>query len=247
MSTIAPTAPSSALVECIRLSKVYPPDVTALKDISLAVQPGEIVYLTGQSGAGKTTMLKMICNLEIPSKGMVVVAGRDLARLRPAEMQRLRQKIGVAYQDFRLLPKLTAFQNVAMPLEVAYQKRRLIRQRVGELLEGLGIGDKSQQMVENLSRGEQQRVALARAAANSPALLLADEPTGNLDGAAAGLVVELFQNLAAAGSAVIVATHDVSLYRHSNHRVFRLAQGELSELATHAARDHALDRREETE
>ncbi len=238
------TPPSSALVECIRLSKIYPPDVTALKDISLAVQPGEIVYLTGHSGAGKTTMLKMICNLETPSKGMVVVAGRDLSRLRAGEMQRLRQKIGVAYQDFRLLPRLTAFQNVAMPLEVAYQKRRLIRQRVRELLEGLGIADKSDQKVENLSRGEQQRVALARAAANSPSLLLADEPTGNLDEGAAGLVVELFKNLAAAGSAVIVATHDASLYRHSDHRVLKLAQGELSELTANTAQAQAF--REET-
>ncbi|MEW6501665.1 MAG: cell division ATP-binding protein FtsE [Thermodesulfobacteriota bacterium] len=224
-------APGRSVVELIKVTKVYPPDVVALQEVSLSVLRGEMLFLTGMSGAGKTTMLKLMCNIESPTSGVVEVAGRNLARVRPSGIQKMRQKIGVAYQDFRLLPKQTALQNIAMAMEVAYQGRQAIKRRAEELLEMLGIADKRDKLVGKLSRGEQQRVALARAAANKPPLLLADEPTGNLDAAAAGRVVNLFNALNAEGSTIVVATHDASIYRDTNHRVLRLVHGTLIEPA----------------
>ena len=222
-------SPGRPIVECIKVTKVYPPDVVALQEISLTVFRGEMLFLTGMSGAGKTTLLKLLCNIETPTNGVVEVAGRDLARVRPAGIQRLRQKIGVAYQDFRLLPKQTALQNIALAMEVGYQSRQVIRNRAEELLELLGIADKRDKLVGKLSRGEQQRVALARAAANNPPLLLADEPTGNLDAKVTELVVNLFQLLNQNGSTIVIATHDESIYRGTDHRVLRLVHGTLIE------------------
>jgi len=217
------------LVELIRVTKVYPPDIVALTDVTLTVNRGEMVFITGKSGAGKTTLLKLISRLESPTKGMVVVAGRDVARVRPSGIQKMRQKIGVAYQDFRLLPRLSAFRNISMAMEITYASRQAIRTRVEELLEALGLSDKRDQQVGKLSRGEQQRVALARAAANRPPLLLADEPTGNLDPEITSLVVNLFNQLNADGTTIIVATHDDSIYRGKGHRVLKLVHGNLIE------------------
>jgi cell division transport system ATP-binding protein len=215
------------IVELVKVTKVYRPDVTALNDVSLKVNRGEILFLTGRSGAGKTTLLKLICSLEAPTHGLVEIAGRDLSRLSPSAIQQMRQKIGVAYQEFRLLLNQTVMQNIAMAMEVTYQGRIAIRRRVRELLNLLGIPDKMHKLVCELSRGEQQRVALARAAANSPPLLLVDEPTGNLDSTAAKMVVNLFHNLHEAGSTIIVATHDESIYRNTEHRVVMLKSGEI--------------------
>jgi cell division transport system ATP-binding protein len=226
-------------VELIKVTKVYPPDVVALQEVSLSVVRGEMLFLTGMSGAGKTTMLKLMCNIEAPTSGVVEVAGRDLSRVRPAGIQKMRQKIGVAYQDFRLLPKQTSLENIAMAMEVTYQSRQKIRQRTEELLEILGIADKRDKLVGKLSRGEQQRVALARAAANKPPLLLADEPTGNLDDTAAERVVALFNTLNAEGSTIVVATHDESIYRDTDHRVLRLVHGTLIESAAKKLADEA--------
>lgn len=223
--------PGRSVVELIKVTKVYPPDVVALQEASLSVLRGEMLFLTGMSGAGKTTMLKLMCNIEAPTSGVVEVAGRDLSRVRPAGIQKMRQKIGVAYQDFRLLPKQTTLENIAMAMEVTYQGRQAIKRRVEELLEILGIADKRDKLAGKLSRGEQQRVALARAAANKPPLLLADEPTGNLDAAASARVVTLFNTLNAEGTTIVVATHDESIYRDTNHRVLRLVHGTLIEPA----------------
>ncbi len=215
------------IVELIRVTKVYPPDVTALHNISLKVNRGEILFLTGSSGAGKTTLLKLLCSLESPTKGLVEVGGQDLTRINAAGIQRMRQKIGVAYQEFRLLHNQTVMQNIAMAMEVTYQSGIVIRRRVRELLNMLGLADKMHKLVGELSRGEQQRVALARAAANSPPLLLVDEPTGNLDAAASAMVVNLFYNLNETGSTIIVATHDEAIYRDTDHRVITLKSGEI--------------------
>ena len=223
--------PGRSVVEFIKVTKVYPPDVVALQEVSLSIMRGEMLFLTGRSGAGKTTMLKLMCNIEAPTNGVVEVVGRNLSRVRPAGIQKMRQKIGVAYQDFRLLPKRTTLENIAMAMEVTYQSRQTIRHRVEELLEILGIADKRDRLAGKLSRGEQQRVALARAAANRPPLLLADEPTGNLDAKATEQVATLFNTLNAEGSTIVVATHDESLYRGTNHRVLRLVHGTLIEPA----------------
>jgi len=217
----------SALVEVVKVTKIYPPDVVALRNVSLSAEKGELIFLTGPSGAGKTTLLKLLCRQEIPTKGLIEIDGNDLNTLSANDIQKLRQRIGVAYQDFKLLPRLSVFQNVAMPMEVQFKSPREIRSRVTELLEKLGLKEKKNKPAGKLSRGEQQRVAIARAAANSPLLLLADEPTGNLDAVTTGLVMDLFRELNENGATIIIATHDESIYQGSNHRKFELQQGEL--------------------
>jgi cell division transport system ATP-binding protein len=217
------------LVELVKVTKVYIPDVIALHNVSLTVPKGEMLFCTGPSGAGKSSLLKLICCLEVPTKGVVEVAGEDLAKLSSAAIQKLRQRIGVAYQDFKLLPELSVFRNVAMAMEVAYRKPGEIKKRVLSLLDILELTRLQNKPAGKLSRGEQQRVALARAAANCPALLLADEPTGNLDPMASQLVMQLFNLLLQEGSTIIVATHDQALFTNSKNRVLHLQQGRLTE------------------
>jgi cell division transport system ATP-binding protein len=216
-----------ALVEVVKVTKIYPPDVVALRNVSLSAEKGELIFLTGPSGAGKTTLLKLLCRQEIPTKGLIEIDGNDLNTLSANDIQKLRQRIGVAYQDFKLLPRLSVFQNIAMPMEVQFKSPKDIRNRVTELLAKLSLSEKQNKPAGKLSRGEQQRVAIARAAANSPLLLLADEPTGNLDTVTTGLVMDLFQELNENGSTIIIATHDESIYQGTNHRTFELQQGEL--------------------
>ncbi len=216
------------IVETVKVTKVYTPDVVALQDVSVSITSGEMVFLTGRSGAGKTTLLKLICCIERPTKGLIEVTGRDLTKITPAGIQRLRQKIGVAYQDFKLLPKKTVFQNIAMPMEVVYQDSQTIRNRITDLLEMLNLSEKRNIPAGKLSRGEQQRVAIARAAANSPSLLLADEPTGNLDPEMSRRVVDLFKQLNDSGTTVIIATHDESIYKDSDYRVLDMQEGSLT-------------------
>lgn len=217
------------LIELVNVTKIYPPDVVAVEDVSLRIYKGEILFLTGMSGAGKTTLIKLICRLETPTSGVIEVAGRDLSRISSAGIQRMRQKIGVAYQEFRLLDRQTVLQNIAMAMEVTYASTKAIRTRVEELLALLNLSDKRDKLAGELSRGEQQRVALARAAANGPSLLLADEPTGNLDPEATELVINLFRHLNEKnGSTIVVATHDESIYSETRHRVMKLRSGQLA-------------------
>jgi len=221
------------IVDVVKVTKVYPPDIVAVQNISLAVGQGEMLFLTGMSGAGKTTLLKMICCIEKPNKGLLEVAGYDLTKISSVETQKLRQQIGVVYQDFKVLPKQTVLQNIAMPMEVAYRSAKEIRNRVDELLEILQLSHKRDIQAGKLSRGEQQRVAIARAAANSPPLLLADEPTGNLDPGISEQVMSLFNKLNKEGTTIIIATHDESIYRNSNHRKVELEHGLFSSQVTH--------------
>jgi len=218
------------IVEIVRATKIYTPDVVALEDISLSVPYGEILFLTGMSGAGKTTLLKLICGMEHPDKGLVEVAGKDLNRIKGNEIPRLRQQIGMAYQDFKLLPDRTVAQNISMAMEVAYHNIRTIKKRVIELLQKLRLEHKHEALAGRLSRGEQQRVAIARAVANSPTLILADEPTGNLDSKTTKLVMELFEQCNISGTTIIIATHDEDIYRKSNHRVLELHSGRILSL-----------------
>ena len=216
---------NKSIVEIVRATKIYSPDVMALEDISLSVPYGEMLFLTGMSGAGKTTLLKLICGIEHPDKGLIEVAGKDLNRIKAREMPALRQQIGMAYQDFKLLADRTVFQNIAMAMEVTYQNIRAIKKMVSELLQKLRLEHKHDALAGRLSRGEQQRVAIARAVANSPKLILADEPTGNLDSKTTKLVMELFKECNISGTTVIIATHDDDIYRGSNHRVLELHSG----------------------
>jgi len=213
------------IIEIVRATKIYSPDVVALEDISLSVPAGEMLFLTGMSGAGKTTLLKLICGIEHPDKGLVEVAGKDLNRIKAKEIPWLRQQIGMAYQDFKLLADRTVAQNISMAMEVAYHNIRTIKSRVIELLQKLRLEHKHDALAGRLSRGEQQRVAIARAVANSPRLILADEPTGNLDSKTTKLVMELFEDCNISGTTVIIATHDETIYRRANHRVLELHSG----------------------
>jgi len=217
----------TAIIEFIKVNKTYPPDVIALRDISFAVKAGEMIFLTGMSGAGKTTLLKLICALEHPTKGMVEVAGQDLSKSSHKALQHTRQKIGMAFQDFKLLPKLTVYQNIAMPMEVVYTPKRTIKDRINYLLDLLNLNGKENIKPEKLSRGEQQRVALARAAANYPPILLADEPTGNLDLENSKRVLKLFKQLNRAGTTLIIATHDQLVFEDHPNQTLELTQGKL--------------------
>ena len=214
------------IVDIVKVTKVYPPDIAAVQNVSLAVSQGELMFLTGKSGAGKTTLLKMICCIEKPNKGIIEVGGQDLSRLKQSKIQQLRQQIGVVYQDFKVLPKHTVFQNIAIPMEVLYRSPKEIRQRVDELLEMLKISHKKDIQTAKLSRGEQQRVAIARAAANAPPLILADEPTGNLDSEASADVMNLFEQLNRAGTTIIIATHDKRVMGYAK-RLIRMQDGKI--------------------
>ncbi len=228
--TEAMTSTRTAMIEVIKVTKNYPPNVTALTDISVSIASGEIFFLIGRSGAGKTTLLKLLCNMERPSNGLIEVAGMNIHQVTGNKLAKLRQKVGVAYQDFRLLTDRTVAENIAISMEVSYKKPQLIRNRVRSLLAQLQLEDKHDMLTGDLSRGEQQRVALARAVANSPALILVDEPTGNLDATSTAQVMELLTRSSNAGATIIIATHDEALYRHSTHRVMKLHNGRIESL-----------------
>ncbi len=217
------------LIELIKVTKIYPPDIVALRDVSFTAERGEMIFLTGSSGAGKTTLLKLICRQGRPTRGLIEIGGNDLNKLNSSAMQQLRQKIGVVYQDFRLLPEKSVFRNIAMAMEVCYKGTREIHERVESLLEQLGIPDKKDKPVRALSRGEQQRVVIARAAANYPPLILADEPTGNLDPDSTALVIKFFKKLNAGGSTTLIASHDENVYKNTNNRILTIQDGRLYE------------------
>jgi cell division transport system ATP-binding protein len=215
----------------IKLSSVYkeyPRSGSALRDVSFHVLKGELVFLTGHSGAGKSTILKLLFAEQQPTNGDVRVSGYSVSELKPDEVPKLRRRLGVVFQDFRLLRDRTAEQNVAFALEVTGVKRTVIAQRVNRVLTQVGLSHKAQAFPDELSGGERQRVAVARALANEPLVLLADEPTGNLDEWAARGVFDLFREINALGMTVLMATHDLDLVRaHPEYRVIELAQGQV--------------------
>ncbi len=221
---------NTALFDIVKVTKTYPPDIMALDEVSLSVGHGEMVFLTGVSGAGKTTLLKLLCFLEKPTMGLIEMNKKDISKLSGHDLQKMRQQIGVAYQDFRLLNKQTVYQNIALAMEVRYENPKDIKLRVMELLANLGLADKIHTPTGKLSRGEQQRVSIARACANKPPLILADEPTGNLDPAATALVMNLFNRLNEEGTTIIIATHDQSIWKKSTHRIVNLENGQLQDI-----------------
>jgi cell division transport system ATP-binding protein len=218
---------NGTMVELIKVSKSYPPDVNALSNISLSIGTGEMFFIIGKSGAGKTTLLKLISYMEPPNSGLIEVAGNDLRRLKGNKLAKLRQRIGVAYQDFKLLLDRTVSENIAISMEVSYKQPSQIQNRVRSLLDQLQLSDKHDTVTGELSRGEQQRITLARAVANSPALLLVDEPTGNLDAETTLRVMDLLHKSNKSGATVVIATHDESIYRKTNRRIMELRQGKV--------------------
>jgi cell division transport system ATP-binding protein len=216
------------VIKLISVYKDYPRSGTALRDVALEVQKGELVFLTGHSGAGKSTVLRLLMMAEMPSAGEVRISGYSSRLIRPADVPLLRRRVGVVFQDFRLLRDRTAEDNVAFALEVTGTRRSEIGPRVNRLLTQVGLAHKARALPDELSGGERQRVAVARALANEPLVLLADEPTGNLDEWAARGVFDLFREINAMGMTVLMATHDLDLVRaHPQYRVVELGHGSV--------------------
>ena len=215
------------MIQLFHVSKEYPGEPPALSDVTLDVEKGEFVFLTGPSGAGKSTLLKLIFCAEAPTGGQILLFGKNVARVTPAEVPYVRRSIGVVFQDFKLLPDRTVAENVALPLEVRALPDKEVRRRVKGLLRSVGLEHRAEKFPPSLSGGEQQRVAVARALAGDPALLLADEPTGNLDAERTLEVMELLANANARGTTVLIATHDRSLLERYKRRVVHLERGRL--------------------
>ncbi len=210
------------------VSREYPKRGYALRDVSFHLEKGEFAFLTGHSGSGKSTTLRLIHMADRPSRGEVLVSGYSSQRVTDRDLWKVRRRVGFVFQDFRLLPGRTAQENVGFALEVTGAPRRAIRPHCQRLLSSVGLSTKSGALVHELSGGEQQRVAIARSLANEPLVLLADEPTGNLDERATRGVMEIFWDINAKGMAVLMATHDLDLVRQYPHaRVLELDQGRL--------------------
>ena len=218
------------MIEFSHVYKTYPGPVHALRDIDLKIEKGEFVFLTGPSGAGKTTLFKMISAYDLVTSGEVQVAGLDLTRIAPAQVAQFRRRIGVVFQDFKLVKNWTVLENVALPLEVLGLPERLARARVGEALERVGLQGRGSELAGTLSGGEQQRVAVARAIVGEPALLLADEPTGNLDPQLAVDILGLLEDINDTGVTVVFATHDRSLLDIRPRRVVVLDDGKATDV-----------------
>jgi cell division transport system ATP-binding protein len=215
------------MIQLFHVSKYYEKR-PALLDITLQIEKGEFVVLLGPSGAGKTTLLKLISCAETPDEGQILVQNRNIARLRPSDVPYLRRTMGLVFQDFKLLPKKNVFENVALPLMVQGATLFEIRRKVTEALKAVGIEQKKDSLPAMLSAGEQQRVCIARAIVNTPIILLADEPTGNLDDTLAAEIVDLFKAINQRGTTVLIATHNRHVIEQVNGRLVTLNEGKLS-------------------
>ncbi|HVT39275.1 MAG TPA: cell division ATP-binding protein FtsE [Gemmatimonadaceae bacterium] len=209
------------------VTKEYPRTGLALHNVTFQVSKGEFVFLTGPSGAGKSTILKLIYLEERPTTGDVKVSGVSASTIRGSKVARLRRKLGVIFQDFRLLEDRTVESNIAFALEVTGAPRSLIKSRVSRLLSQVGLASKATAMPRELSGGEQQRVAIARALANDPVVLVADEPTGNLDERATRGIFQLLRDINSRGTVVVMASHDLELIRRADCRTLELNHGEI--------------------
>src|SRR6478752_3439343 len=188
--------------------KTYPDGTTALQGINIVIDRNEFVYIVGPSGAGKSTFMKLIYREEIPTKGQISVNGFNIGKLKPRKIPYVRRNIGVIFQDFRLLPKLTAYENIAFAMEVIEAPRRIIKKRTMEVLELVGLRNKQNSLPQQLSGGEQQRVAIARAIVNNPAVIVADEPTGNLDPETSWGIMNLLEEINFRVTTIVMATHN---------------------------------------
>lgn len=215
------------MIQFQQVEKRFTPALSALAAIDLEISKGEVVLLCGPSGAGKSTLLKLIYREEEPSAGAVLVAGHNLKTLNSQDVARLRQRIGLVFQESRLLADLTALENVALAAEVAGASKHAARARASQLLDELGLAARRDAEPAALSGGEQQRIAIARALVNRPNLILADEPTGNLDAAAAADTLRLFKEIQREDSTIVIASHDVDLFKDLATRVVRLDQGRI--------------------
>ncbi len=213
------------MIDMQEVYKTYPNGVTALNGIDVKIESGDFVYVVGPSGAGKSTFIKLIFREEKPSKGTILVNNKNLHKMKWKDVPFLRRDIGVVYQDFKLLPKMTIYENVAFALEVIEETPKNIRKRVMEVLDLVGLKNKARFIPDELSGGEQQRVAIARAIVNYPKLLIADEPTGNLDPDTSWEIMRILEDINASGTTVIMATHSKEIVNTIKKRVIAIEGG----------------------
>jgi cell division transport system ATP-binding protein len=215
------------MIKTVDVAKRYKDEIRALDGISLAIEKGEFVFIVGPSGSGKSTFMKLLTKEEEPTQGEIYVAGKNLASLPRWRVPYLRRNVGCVFQDFKLLPNKTVFENVAFALEVIGRPRGLIRRQVPQILELVGLGEKLDRFPDELSGGEQQRVSIARAFVNRPLILIADEPTGNLDPATSVGIMRLLDRINRTGTTVVMATHDHAIVDSMRRRVVELDVGQI--------------------
>jgi cell division transport system ATP-binding protein len=209
------------------VTKVFKGDVVALRDVSLEIAKGEFVFVVGPSGSGKSTMLRLLLRDEVATRGRVLVAGRDISRLGSWKVPQLRRNIGCVFQDFKLLPNKTVYENVAFALEVIGRPKHIVRTQVPQILDLVGLAKKARNFPTELSGGEQQRVSIARAFVNRPLIVLADEPTGNLDPATTVGIMRILDRINRTGTTIVMATHDQRIVDAMRRRVIELDHGQL--------------------
>jgi cell division transport system ATP-binding protein len=219
------------VIESVKLSKLYKRGVYALRGLSLTIDKGEFLFLTGPSGAGKSTFLRLVLREELANEGELRVMGKDLQTMKPSQVQAYRRTVGFVFQDFRLIPRFTVFQNVAFVMRVLGLPLATQQRKTFQVLKWVGLQHRMNALPEELSGGEQQRVAIARALVNDPLLVLADEPTGNLDPDLSLEIMNLLREVNARGTTVVVATHDRELIRRVGRRAVTLDHGRIVELA----------------
>lgn len=215
------------MIHMKNVTKVYENGAVALNNINVDIRKGEFVFLVGSSGAGKSTFIKMMFREVLPSSGILTVNGRDVIRMDNKEVPYLRRSLGVIFQDYRLLPDKTVYENISFAMQVIEAPRRLMQRSVNSVLDIVGLRDKYKCFPHQLSGGEQQRVAIARAIVNNPSIVIADEPTGNLDPETSWGIMDIFQRINAAGTTIVMATHDKTIVDAMQRRVIAIEDGQI--------------------
>lgn len=215
------------MIQFNHVNKVYDNGSLALDDVTIHIEKGEFVLICGPSGAGKSTFIKLLSHEVVPDSGTVIVNDMEVSHLKKRKIPYLRRRLGIVFQDFRLLPNKTVAESIAFALEVIEEKPKVIKERVAAVLDMVGLGHKADDLPQDLSGGEQQRVAIARAIVNKPLVLIADEPTGNLDPNTSKGIVELFKTINNSGTTIVMVTHDMEMVKYLNKRVIALEDGRV--------------------
>ncbi len=230
------------VIEFKHVSKTYDNGTNALKDVSITINDGEFVFIVGSSGAGKSTFLKIIMREQVPNSGSVIINNFDLNKIKKRDIPKFRRTMGIVFQDFRLIPTMTVYDNVAFAMRVIGAKEKDISKRVPYVLSLVGLNSKARQLPTQLSGGEQQRVALARALVNNAGIIIADEPTGNIDPEMSYEIVDLLNHINANGTTVVMVTHEHELVRRFNHRVITINQGQVISDTAEKQREEIVNR-----